>query len=65
MNEIFAILFGVPSFLILAILFYIGVVSTLVSVVSAIKAKDYNYLFLFSALTFCAAMLGWVIGDFI
>lgn len=65
MNEIFAILFGLPSFLILFLLFYVGTVHTIVSVYHAIKNKDYDYLFLFISLTLCSAMVGWSIGDFI
>ena len=65
MKDLFAIFFGFPSILILAVLFYLGVVSTLVSVFHAIKNNDYNYLFLFSALTISSAMVGWYIGDFI
>jgi hypothetical protein len=65
MNEIFAILFGLPSILILAILAYIGVVGTMVSIYYAIKNKDYEYLMLVFTLTFTSAMLGWTIGSFI
>lgn len=65
MNELFAILFGIPSILVLMVLFYIGIVSTLISVYQAIKNNDYNYLFLFLALTISSAMVGWYIGDFI
>jgi hypothetical protein len=65
MNNLFAIFFGFPSFVILAILAYIGIIGTAVNIYLAVKIKDYCYLILFSALTFFAAMLGWTIGSFI
>lgn len=65
MNSLFAIFFGFPSILVLAILSYVGVVSTLITVYQAVKSKNYSYLLLFSALTFCSAMVGWYISDFI
>jgi uncharacterized membrane protein YfcA len=65
MNELFAIFFGLPSFLILAILAYVGIVGTIISTYHAIKNKDYNYLFLLVILTICSAMFGWTLGDFL
>lgn len=65
MSLISAVLFGVPSIIVLAILAYIGVVGTLVNVYTAIKTENYEFLFLFLTLTFTSAMLGWTIGSFI
>lgn len=62
MNLIFAILFGIPSFIILAILAYVGVVGTLINVLYAIKIKDYDYIASFLILTILAAALGWFLG---
>lgn len=63
MTELYAIFFGIPSFIILAILLFIGIFGTIKDVYTAIKTNDYNYLFLFLTLTISSAMIGWYIGS--
>ena len=65
MTELYAIFFGIPSFIILAILLFIGIFGTIKDVYTAIKTDDYNYLLLLFSLTISAGMVGWFIGDFI
>lgn len=65
MNELFAIFFGLPSFLILAILAYVGIVGTIINIYHAIKNKDYGYILLLTVLTVSSAMFGWTLGDFL
>lgn len=65
MTELYAIFFGIPSFIILVILLFIGIFGTIKDVYTAIKTDDYNYLLLLFALTCSAGMVGWFIGDFI
>lgn len=65
MTELYAIFFGIPSFIILSILLFIGIFGTIKDVYTVIKTDDYNYLLLLFALTCSAAMVGWCIGDLI
>jgi ABC-type nitrate/sulfonate/bicarbonate transport system permease component len=63
MNPLFIILFGLPLFIIIAILVYIGIVGTGINIYHAIKNKDYEFLALAFMLTTCAASAGWIIGS--
>jgi hypothetical protein len=65
MNDLFAIFFGFPSFIILAILTYVGIVGTIINIYIAVKIKDYTYLAFFFMVTICAASVGWIIGCFL
>lgn len=65
MNNIFAIWFGFPSIVVLVVLAFIGIYSTLHNVIIAFRFNDYEYLTLFFILTISAFGLGWVLGDFL
>lgn len=62
MNSLFAIFFGGPSILVIALLAIIGVVSTVSNIWEAVKIDDYEYLFAVSCVTIVAAVVGWIIG---
>jgi len=65
MNSLFAILLGFPSILVIAVLSFIGVVSTLSNVMLAIRIGDLVYLYAFVVVTFVAAVTGWILGGFL
>lgn len=64
-NQLFALLFGLPSFIILSILLYVAIIGTLTDTYSAIKSKNYEYLILLFILTISTAMVGWYLGGII
>jgi len=65
MENLFAIFFGFPSILIIAILSFIGVYQTLSDVYIAVTVKNFTYLALVLILTILAALVGYVVGGFI
>lgn len=62
MNSLFAIFFGGPSILVIALLATIGVVSTVSNICEAIRIRDYMYLYAVTCVTIIAALIGWLIG---
>lgn len=65
MEQINAIIFQLPYFILISLLVLWAIVGTVISLYQAYVSKDYSYIKLVTALTFLTAIVGWTLGGYI
>lgn len=62
-DQLYALLFGLPSFICLAIMTYAAIYYAILTVQYSFKNNDYLHLAKFLIVTIITAILGWLLGS--
>lgn len=64
-DQLYALLFGLPSFICLVIMTYAAIYYAILTIQYSFKNNDYLHLAKFLTITIVTAILGWLLGSII